>query len=452
MIAAGEVGIYVGVMLFDGWALHLSPPPDHIEGHPFHAQNNINGISAESINDLQVLPLDARVEAIQEAYIRKVVDTLHDLPNVLWEVANESTGDGSVDKEFASIPGDGEPPVWGDSTDWQYWVIDVVKRHEAEHGYDDASDRDDDAVPGPRPDPGQRAAAAQPGRVDLARLRRRDLRGRWASDGTGLAAIALVRRSATRRRREGRSSATRTTSPQARATRCGRGSRSCAAITRSSWTSGCSADSNRRTPGTPEAGVPPFEAFEPARLAMGDTRLYAERMGLVDMEPRGDLSSTGYALAHPGSEYLILDAGDGGATFSVTLEAGTYATEWHSLATRETQATGDVDVPKRRCCPNSMRRSRTGAPWPSISSASDRTSRISRPLPVSGSARNSSSDTTATHNGKMTASRWKKLTLNNITMPATAPAATSHPGKALVLRPMVDDTSMNTAAILMAKT
>ena len=24
-----------------------------------------------------------------------------------------------------------EPPSWGDSTAWQYWVIDVVKRHEA---------------------------------------------------------------------------------------------------------------------------------------------------------------------------------------------------------------------------------------------------------------------------------------------------------------------------------
>ena len=51
---------------------------------------------------LQVLPLDPRVQAIQEAYIRKVVDTLHDLPNVLWEVANESSGGGSVDQEFAA--------------------------------------------------------------------------------------------------------------------------------------------------------------------------------------------------------------------------------------------------------------------------------------------------------------------------------------------------------------
>src|SRR3954452_18093979 len=72
VVAAGEVGVYVGVMLFDGWALHLSPPPDHIEGHPFHASNNVNGVAASSIDDLQVLPLDPSVEAIQEAYIEKV--------------------------------------------------------------------------------------------------------------------------------------------------------------------------------------------------------------------------------------------------------------------------------------------------------------------------------------------------------------------------------------------
>ena len=107
-----------------------------MEGHPFHALNNVNGISATTIDDVQVLPLDARIQAIELAYIRNVVDTLHDLPNVLWEVANESSGDGSVTKEFASFLGMDEPPVWGDSTEWQYWVIDVVKTHEAERGYD----------------------------------------------------------------------------------------------------------------------------------------------------------------------------------------------------------------------------------------------------------------------------------------------------------------------------
>src|SRR5438477_11627592 len=67
IIAAGNMGIYVAVMLFDGWAIHLSPAPDNVEGHPFHAANNINEISITSINDYQVLPLDPRVQAIQQA-------------------------------------------------------------------------------------------------------------------------------------------------------------------------------------------------------------------------------------------------------------------------------------------------------------------------------------------------------------------------------------------------
>src|SRR6185503_2941112 len=115
VIAAGDEGIYVGIMFFDGWALHLSPSPDNVEGHPFHDMNNINGIGIRSILDHQVLSLDPRVQALEEAYIRKVIDTLHDLPNVLWEVSNESSGGGKVDMEFAQMMGFSEVPEWGDS-------------------------------------------------------------------------------------------------------------------------------------------------------------------------------------------------------------------------------------------------------------------------------------------------------------------------------------------------
>jgi hypothetical protein len=88
-------------MLFDGWALHLSPPPDNVEGRPFAAANNVSGIGIASIVDYQVLPLDPAVQALQEAYIRKVVDTVQDLPNVLCEVANESSG---VDAPSVALP------------------------------------------------------------------------------------------------------------------------------------------------------------------------------------------------------------------------------------------------------------------------------------------------------------------------------------------------------------
>jgi hypothetical protein len=121
VIAAGNQGIYVSVMLFDGFCFRYRREPNNLAGHPFYAGNNINGIGITSIVDYEVLPLDPRIHELQEAYIRKVLDTLHDLPNVLYEVANESSGDPSS--------------PWGDSTSWQCWIINFIHRYESEMGY-----------------------------------------------------------------------------------------------------------------------------------------------------------------------------------------------------------------------------------------------------------------------------------------------------------------------------
>ena len=51
------------------------------------------------------------------------------------------------------------------------------------------------------------------------------------------------------------------------------------------------------------------------------------------MEPRNDLASTRYVLADPGAEYLVLQP-QPGATFTVTLEPGTYAVEWFGVDDR----------------------------------------------------------------------------------------------------------------------
>lgn len=98
-------------------------------------------------------------------------------------------------------------------------------------------------------------------------------------------------------------------------------------------------------PADPSAGAPmSFEAFEAARYAMGDTLRYARKMNLLGMEPRGDLSSTGYALADPGAEYLVLQASELADPFDVTVDAGTYRAEWFSLEGRETVEGDDVSV------------------------------------------------------------------------------------------------------------
>jgi hypothetical protein len=324
VVAAGRRGIYVGVMFFDGWALHLSPAPDHVEGHPFHAANNVNGVGIGSILDYQVLPLDPHVQALQEVYIRKVVDTVGDLPNVLWEVANESSGGGEVDPAFTEMLGLPGAPEWGDSTAWQYWVIDTVKRHEQAMGHDRH----------PIGMTMQFPVATQT-KVNDPLF---DSRAEWISPGYDDEVFA-----------DGGHPAAPGSPP-------------------SRWLEDppvadgrkvVISDTDHYAPGGGDAlwawksflrghhpilmdfgiigGVdPPDPAFEPARWAMGDTRRFAERMDLLRMEPRDDLSATGYALADPGQEYLVLQPGGASGAFTVLLEPGTYTAEWFGVEGRQT--------------------------------------------------------------------------------------------------------------------
>jgi collagenase-like protein with putative collagen-binding domain len=96
VVRAGERGIYVAIMLFNGWSTDdrhagLSNP---WRGHPFNRANNVNDIDGDPNHDgngdetHQLLTPE--VTAYQERYTAKVVQTVNDLDNVLWEVSNES--------------------------------------------------------------------------------------------------------------------------------------------------------------------------------------------------------------------------------------------------------------------------------------------------------------------------------------------------------------------------
>jgi Family of unknown function (DUF6298) len=338
VVAAGRRGIYVAVMLFDGFGLHLSPAPDHVEGHPFHAANNINGVGIGSILDHQVLPLDPRVQALQEAYIRKVVDTLHDLPNLLWEVANESSGGGTVDPAFTEMLGLAGIPEWGDSTAWQYWVIDTVKRHEQAMGYD----RHPIGMTMQFP-------VAEQTKVNDPLF---DSRAEWISPGYDDEVFAG---GAPPPQAPGAPPSRWLVDPPAA------DGRKVVVTDTDHYTLGVDALWAWKSflrghhpilmdygiiggidPPDPSAGGPmSYAAFEPARWAMGDTLRFAERMNLIEMEPRDDLSSTGYALANPGQEYLVLQPSGAGGSLTVLLEPGTYTAEWFSIEGRQT-APGDA--------------------------------------------------------------------------------------------------------------
>jgi hypothetical protein len=63
------------------------------------------------------------------------------------------------------------------------------------------------------------------------------------------------------------------------------------------------------------------------------------------MQPRTDLSSTGFALANSGTEYLLLQPSETADPFTVALTAGQYAVEWHSLRSRDTVSGAVLTIP-----------------------------------------------------------------------------------------------------------
>ncbi len=81
-------GIYVGVYLFTGeWLNAFRCSSD---GYPFTEANNVNGIDDGGGIGSMTMTAPNAITTIQDAYVDKMVDTLNDLPNVLWIVSEEA--------------------------------------------------------------------------------------------------------------------------------------------------------------------------------------------------------------------------------------------------------------------------------------------------------------------------------------------------------------------------
>ena len=110
---AFDSGMYVSIMLFEGWGLQFSP--NAFENHPFHPANNINGINGDANGDgkgVEIHTLENKeITTIQQTYIKNVIDIINEFDNVLYEISNEN-----------------HPP----STEWQYYMITFIKEYEKE--------------------------------------------------------------------------------------------------------------------------------------------------------------------------------------------------------------------------------------------------------------------------------------------------------------------------------
>jgi hypothetical protein len=98
-------------MLFEGWGVQFIK--DGFAHHPFNRQNNINQINGDQDGDGQGVEIHElavpEITRIQEEYVKKVIDTVNDFDNVLYEISNEN-----------------HPQ----STAWQYHMINFIHDYE----------------------------------------------------------------------------------------------------------------------------------------------------------------------------------------------------------------------------------------------------------------------------------------------------------------------------------
>ena len=94
--ALGNAGIYAGVYLFSGeWLLRFRSASD---GYSFSGPNNVNGVddgyrggSVESAVAATTMNAPNAITEFQDVYVKKLLNTLNDLPNVLWIVSQEAS-------------------------------------------------------------------------------------------------------------------------------------------------------------------------------------------------------------------------------------------------------------------------------------------------------------------------------------------------------------------------
>ncbi len=284
--AAANAGMYVSVMLFNGFSIEGkgNVGGDPWSGHPFNPRNNINGIDGSSGIATHTLG-NATVTAYQEAYVRNVIDTVNELDNVLYETSNEDT---------ASKP----------DTEWQFHMIRFVKSYELNK---------------PRQHP-VGMTADWPGSDDILFQSPAD----WVSPAAKLPVNDGARVILNDTDHSYFWIALKDAGPAAQHAWIWR-----------NFTLGnqClfmdpyldpSHDPGRNSPVKGE----PDPYWDDLRIAMGQTLKYAQRMDLANAVPHAELASSGFCLADPATEYLVFLRGGGEVSVDLSAAAGPLDGEW----------------------------------------------------------------------------------------------------------------------------
>jgi len=286
---AREAGIYVSVMLFEGFGVQYGK--DSWSNHPMNAANNINGVEGDKNGDGKGIEIHQlakkRVTQVQEAYLRWLVTGLNEFDNLLYEVSNETHTS---------------------STEWQYHIIRTVKQIEAvlpkQHpvgmtfqaskGKNQALfDSPADWI-SPNPEGGFRD---NPPDVKGTKVVLSDTDHLW---GIGGDAVWVWK----------------------------------------TFTRGLNPIFMDTYDGKVLGKVRPQD--DGPRRAMGQALALSRRITLARCTPHGELASTGYCLAEPGVSYIILAPEGGEVEINLTETKSTFTAEWHEVNSGKVSEAGTL--------------------------------------------------------------------------------------------------------------
>ena len=307
-----QAGIYAGVYFFTGEWVSAFRCRGGNDGYPFSGANNINGVDGGENSWSVTMTAPNAITNFQDAYVRKTIDTLNDLPNVLWIVSEEAPAGSN----------------W-----WNDHLIAVARSYEAtkplQHpiGYGVMRDNDDAALYNSNADWVAPVAKISP----------------TPACGAGTP-TCKVKINDSDHSYYGRMW---TDSPQHNRNFF--------------WENFLRGNSvvfmdpykvyypreNRNLCPSPVngicSGVDP--RWENVRATMGYVRSYADRMNLIAMTPRDRLSSTWFALANTaavGSELLVYSPSGGLLSVDLSHTTRTFSVEWLNATTGVKTAAGTV--------------------------------------------------------------------------------------------------------------
>jgi len=295
VIQLQQNGVYAIVELFDGLGLLNNRCSN--DGYPFTGGNNVNGVDDGGGTNSMTMGSPNTITNYQDAFVQKVIDTVNDQPNVLWEISEEAPGN---------------------STWWQGHMISLIHTYEAskpaQHpvGFPYVTGASDSLLynsnaewvaPGARISPTSSCGSGTPAcKVnindsdhsyfgmwnDSAQTNRNYV---WENFTHGDSVMFM--------------------DPYV-----------------IYWPSG-----NRNLCPSPSNGVcsGPDSRWNNMRDNLGYTLTYANKMDLAKMTPQGNLSSTGFCLADnvaTGAEYLVYAPSGGSFTVNLSATTRTLNVEW----------------------------------------------------------------------------------------------------------------------------